>query len=317
MDSFIFKDIVQQQLKFKNKYINKICTPDMGVTIIIKNNKIDKIVNGSGWIEEARKKQYLKIINDCLQKYKIKDIILNINLPDIPIPGVLNFCRLKNDINCFLIPNMRFALDDVLNDENNNPFENYDLQKEYIIKESNKINQINKINKIYTSSIPHKSKVEYFKYAINNTDICDGYCNIGTCHKLVALSIQDAEKLKLIDMCGIENKSWLEHLKYKYVLYNDGNTLSDRMRLLLCTNSVIIRSKTIYEEFYTYLLQNHQNYIEYNNINELRNIIQYLENNNNTYNSIVENNNKFIKNILTYDNILLYCYYLFNGLVEE
>ena len=313
MSNYVFNDIVNHQLENKHKYINDINPPHMGFCIVVKNNKIDKIINGTGWIEECRQNQYIKIVNDLLCKYKIKDIFLNINLPDIPVPYALNFCREKFNNNYFLIPNMRFALDDVLIN-NTSPFDNFNDQKEYIY--SNIINKEEKIKKIYTNCIPHISKVAYFKYAMTNTDICAGYCNIGTCHGLVALTRNDSDILKTLNMCGIENKSWMEHLKYKYVLYNDGNTLSDRMRLLLCTNSVIIRSISNYEEFYSYKLLNNINYIEYNDINELRNIIHLLEHDDEKYDKLIENNNNFINNILTYDNILLYCYYLFNGLVS-
>ena len=34
---------------------------------------------------------------------------------------------------------------------------------------------------------------------------------------------------------------FVEHFKYKFLIYNDGNTLSDRTRLLLNVNSVIVQ----------------------------------------------------------------------------
>jgi hypothetical protein len=312
MENFPFYDIIKNQLDNKKLYIKSIAPPFMGFSIKITNNCIDKVIDGNGWIEISRKNQYLKIISDCLNKYKINDININVNLPDHPIKGVFNFCRKKNENNCFLLPNSRFAIDDVLVNDNGNTFENYDLQKLYI--KSQNIDNKCKIKKIYTSSIPHKSKIDYFIYAIKNYDICDGYCNIGTGHGLVALNQSDVDSLQKINMSGTEMKSWLEHLKYKYVLYNDGNTLSDRMRLLLCSNSLIIRSKSIYEEFYTYKLTNGIDYVEYNNINDLRNIFNYYEDNEEEYHKIVSNNSNFIDTTLTYDNILLYCYYLFNGL---
>jgi len=313
MENFAFYDILKKQLDNKKKYINYIKPSHMGCTIVVESNKVKEVINGTGWIEEARKQQFLKIINDCLSKYNVKNVILNINLPDHPLPGYLNFCRTKNNNNCFLMPNSRFALDDVLKNDNE-IFENYDFQKNFI--KSNIIKKEEKINKIYTSCIPHISKIEYFRYAKNNTDICDGYCNIGTCHGLVALNINECNVLQKLNMAGKENISWMEHLKYKYVLYNDGNTLSDRMRLLLCTESVILYKTSIYEEFYSYKLENSQNYIEYQDVNEIRNIINTIENNDEHYNIIVKNNNNFINNILTYENVLLYCYYLFNGLAN-
>ena len=67
-------------------------------------------------------------------------------------------------------------------------------------------------------------------------------------------------------MAGKNHKDWIEHLNYKYLIYNDGNTLSDRMRLLLCSKSVIMKPKSNYEEFYSYLLINNLNYIQYNKL---------------------------------------------------
>ena len=45
-------------------------------------------------------------------------------------------------------------------------------------------------------------------------------------------------------MAGENAVPFIKHSDYKYVLYNDGNTLSDRTRLLLCLNSVIIKKKS-------------------------------------------------------------------------
>ena len=100
----------------------------------------------------------------------------------------------------------------------------------------------------------------------------------------------------------------------KYIIYNDGNTLSDRTRLLLNVNSVIIKKKSEYEEFYSYLLENNENYIEYNKTEELLSIFKHLEQDTKLCNRIINNNVNFVKNILTYDNILKLN--AFHGLVE-
>ena len=62
MENFIFYDILKMQLGNKQKYINRINPPHMGFCAIIKNNKVTHTVNGSGWIEELRKNQYLGIL---------------------------------------------------------------------------------------------------------------------------------------------------------------------------------------------------------------------------------------------------------------
>ena len=159
-------------------------------------------------------------------------------------------------------------------------------------------------------------KIPYFKYALNNLDICDGYAYTGSCHKLKDLDEPTNYKLELKNMADKNSKDWIEHLNYKYLIYNDGNTLSDRMRLLLCSKSVIIRPISKYEEFYSYLLINNLNYIQYNHLDELRKIYDYLEERPDIFNEIVDRNMLFVQNVLTYENILYYCALLINGLTS-
>ena len=82
------------------------------------------------------------------------------------------------------------------------------------------------------------------------------------------------------------------------------------MNLLLNINSVIIKKRVYMKNFFWYLLKNNVNYIEYINEEELKNIYIYLENNTNICKNIINNNNNFVNNILTYDNILEYVYLL-------
>lgn len=307
--SFPFKKIIEQQISLKKYFIKDIKPPYGGICIVIKNNKIFKIINGSGWVHPRRKEQYVELISNCLKVHTINDCNININLQDHPMPGVFNFCRIKGSP-FFLLPNHRFTNDDIKINGNN--FDNYDQQKKYILNYQN----TSKINKIYNLSIPHKEKIPYFKYALENLDICHGYAYTGSCHKLVNLDISTNSKLELQNMAGTDSKDWIEHLNYKYLIYSDGNTLSDRMRLLLCSKSVIIRQNSRYEEFYSYLLLNNFNYIQISNIDELRNLYDNLEKNPNMFNEIVDRNTLFVENVLTYENILYYCKLLINGLTE-
>ena len=174
----------------------------------------------------------------------------------------------------------------------------------------------NKINKLYTSCIPHRAKKNFLMYAANNPDICHVNAYIGTVHGKIALESNDCLTLSKVNMLNSEFVPFTEHCKYKYVIYNDGNTLSDRMRLLLATNSVIIRQKSPYEEFYSYMLKNEENYIEYSDINDIRRIHEYLENNSELCNKIIQNNADFVNEYLTYDEILLYTYELLKSLID-
>lgn len=307
----LYDEIIKQQVNNKQHYVSGISPPNGGICISIKNNKIYNIGHGGGYVHPTRKKQYTSLITNVISKYVLKDCNININLEDHPKSGYFNFCRLKNNDRQFLLPNHRFTNDEIIIDEHKNQYNNFNEQKSYIFD----IKIQNKKNKIFTSCIPHRSKIDYFSYALKNTDICDGYCYTGSCHGLVHLSNDMYVKLKEKGMAGDKYSHWINHLDYKYVLYNDGNTLSDRLRLLLASNSVIIKSSgSPYEEFYSYILKNNINYVEYSNINELRNIYGKLEDNSEFYNVIIENNKIFINKYLDYEEILLYTYTIINEL---
>jgi len=302
----LFDDIIKQQINLKHKYKSEPTPETECICIIIKDNKILQIIHGKASIPwSSRERLYVSLINNVLEKYKVNDCNININLCDRPKVGYFNFCREKNNYSQFLLPNHRFSNSDIQLDENNITFKNFNEEKSYILSK----HRVNKKNKIYTSCIPHRSKLAYLNYAINNKDICDGWAYTDSVHGKVHMSDNLYKVLKNNNMAGETKHPWIEHLNYKYVLYNDGNTLSDRMRLLLCTNSVILKDKkSNYEEFYSYLLKNNVNFIEYTDITELRSIYNTLESNPVLYDKIISNNNEFIHKYLDYDEILLYTY---------
>lgn len=299
----LYKEIIEQQKRNKKYYKINNNPPNSGILIIIKNNNIDEIKNGNGFVHPTRKKQYTELIKNVLLKYTLHDCYIKINLSDNPVIGSFGFCRKKNDNKCFLLPNHRFTKDDIKIDHNNIEFDNFDNQKKYIHSKKKEC----QIHKVYTSCIPHNSKLSYFTYALNNQDICYGWAYIGGCHGKVDMSNELCEELKKKNMAGEKHVEWIEHLKYKYILYNDGNTLSDRMRLLLCSNSIIIYKSTDYEEFYTYKIKNNVNYVEYNNNSEIRVIIEKNERTK-EYENIIKNNEIFVNTYLSYEEILLYTY---------
>lgn len=311
----IFSNLLESQKDFKQLY--NIDT-SVDVKIEIKNNKIINIILGPGNIHELRKKSYIKLINDVLEKYKLKDGFISINLSDHPKKGVLNFCRDKNNSKgYFLIPNHRFILDETKLSKNKDTDNfNYFQTTNYLKSLYNNYIFQDKINKFYLNGLEGRGKrLNYYVYALNNKDICDGHLYGGSVHKYGVTPLPLIKQLKENNLASEEYDYFDSHFKYKYIIYYEGNTLSDRMRLLLNTNSVIIYKKSIYEEFYTYLLKNNINYIEYENENELRNIHNKLENDEKLSLQIIENNKKFVDEILTYDNIVKYTADLLNILL--
>lgn len=309
-----FYKIIQEQTEYKHTFIKNIRPLNDGICIQIKNNMISNVYTGKGWIHPKRKMQYVTLIKNILKKYQLNDCNVNINLCDHPMPGYLNFCRQQGDNKSFLIPSFRFTLDDIVTNNDGTIMNNYDDIKKHI--NNFNMNNHKKINKFYTSSIPHRSKKSFLMYAANNPDICHVNAYIGTVHGKIALEPNDCLTLSKVNMLNSEFIPFTEHCKYKYVVYNDGNTLSDRMRLLLLTNSVIIKQKTSYEEFFWYMLKNEENYIEYRDTNDIRTIHEYLENTPELCNKIIQNNTDFVNEYLTYDEILLYTYELLKSLID-
>ncbi|EKX39289.1 hypothetical protein GUITHDRAFT_154504, partial [Guillardia theta CCMP2712] len=175
----------------------------------------------------------------------------------------------------------------------------------------------NKIPKIYTSTIPHPAKVDYFHYAVDNTDVCSGYVFTGPPFGLVSLRQDVYFRLKEKGMAGDTVKhNFTEHLRYKYLLYNDGNSLSDRTRILLPIHAVMIRRRgSAYEEFYTYKLKENTHFVSYQDTTELKQIVIRLESFPHLSKKIIQENNAFVDEQLTFENVLEYTAHLLHELL--
>lgn len=316
----ICKELLISQINNKNFYKrDNNLVPDL-VQYVIKNNNLIEIKHCYGCPSlknPRRRNQFAELIKNVLKKHKIKDGNVYINMADHPKMGVFNFCRIKNDNRCFLLPNQRFTYDDIklFGSWKQENFPTFKETSDYLQNLHDKYKFEDKINKFYTSCIPHFSKVDYFKFALNNKTICDGYIYGGSVHKYVGLPQNFINACIDNGLAGTQLKDFVENYKYKYLIYNDGNTLSDRTRLLLNINSVIVKKQSPYEEFYSYLLKNNENYIEYSRTEELLDIYNRLENDNELCNKIINNNKNFINNVLNYNNLLEYTAYLLNNII--
>lgn len=313
-----FSEIINNQICNKNFLFKEIKQIEGGFTICIKNNSIHNIIDGYGFVHPKRKKQYIQLLKNVLDKYNLKDINININLSDHPKEGVFNFCRIKNNNKCFLLPDFRFTLEDTKLDDNidNKDLNNFDDTVKYLQSLHSKYNYKNKKSKFYMDGLEGAGKrIPYYIYALNNKDKCDGNLYGGSVHGYGRTPINLIPILEKNNLASKIYKNFCEHFNYKYIMYYDGNTLSNRTKLLLNVNSVIIMKNTPYEEFYSYKLKNNINYILFNHESELTNIFNYLESNEKLCNNIIQNNKNFINNILTYNNILEYTFCLLNNLL--
>jgi hypothetical protein len=277
-----------------------------GITIVIKNLQFHRVIDGSGWVHPDRKRQYLALFTNVLKKYKLPDSTININISDHPQNGYFNFCRQTGNSKQFLIPNHRFTEDDTIPSKTFDETISY-LREKHVPYDSRKA-------QFYTNCVPHLPKVDYFKYALKNQQICSGYVYGGSTHKYLNLPIAFVQELKAAGLAGETKDPFDTHNNYKYVIYNDGNTLSDRMRLLLCTDAVIVKKHSPYEEFFSYLLKPNINYIEYKNVDELQTVYNTLESDPTLCATIRRNNAEFVDTYLKYDVILEYVANLINAL---
>lgn len=309
-----FHSILYQQELNKHHLIKEIKTPPKGFTIIIKNNELYHIVCDVDKKYQKRKKQYLAFFEYLLKYNTIKDCILNINIGEFPMDGYFNFCRLVDNSNQFLLPNFRFTFDDIPIDP---PYVASTYQDTKILISKNDYSFHSKKNKIFNISFIHPNKLKYFEYALTHP-FCEGKLYIGEKYKnfhldnSFNLNTNLITKLKNNNMITNEFIPFKKHFDYKYILINNGNTMSDKMRILLNLNCIIIKEKSKYEEFYSPNLKNKENYFEFSNYEELENIYTYLENNLNVCIRMIKKNKKFARTTLDYKNILKYTELLIN-----
>lgn len=296
----MFEEMILEQKKVRKKYVNGKKGHGEIVSIEVKNNKIVFVRGGE---KSFRTKQYVKLIENTTETRFIKNCFINININDVPREGYFNFSREIGKASQFLLPNHRFTIDDLMIDYENTRTETFNEQIALIKTLSMPYDS--KIKKIFTSCLPQVNKIDYFKYALNN-QFCDGYLWIGSVHGKIKADDELINELQKKNMVGLPFIPFMRHGDYKYILYNDGFSLSDRMRLLLCLNSIIIRKVSPFEEFYTYKLKPDVNFIEYNDNEELLGIFNRLEQDTDLCDHIIGNNRAFVEDVLNYQNILQY-----------
>lgn len=317
----MYDDVINDQILNKHKLCRQIRPGINFANVTIKDNRLTWTYPKGSPLKH-RYSAYHKMIKDLLDKYTIPDITFNINLADHPISGFLNFCRpLKNKHEYFLIPNHRFAINDVsltkneflYTDNDNNNVKNWDDC--ISVMRSLKEKPIStKINKVYSSFKGEKLRIQYIKHVLKNKDICNIYVFGGhPVHKWKHLNDKNlVDTIQKEKLGGDKFISFSEHSNYKFSIYIDGNTLSDRMRLLLGMNNAIIRMNSKYEEFYTSSLIQNVNYYYISNFEDIRKIINMVTDKD--IETMADNNWNFLTNHLNYSEILEYLYKLLSGL---
>ena len=307
-----FKDILLSQINARSKYDRhpyKNHNYILGVSI--KDNRIESYSTINPL--KLRTEGICKLINDCLQKYVIKDMQANFCLNDFPVKNVINICRPINDTNYFLYP-FTFSQSALRLGSNIDQKNNFDQYTSSIRKADIPINE--KIDKIYFNGMP-KQRLKFFEYATENIDICDAHLYHGPPHHFFGINDAVARKLAKTHIAKKTITPWVEHLKYKYALVTNGNheIITDRLKVLMASNDIIIKEKCKYEEFFHYKLKDKENYMEIVQPEEIRSTMELLSGDVDLCNKLRENNKKFVDEQLNYEQVLLYTSLLLNGLV--
>jgi hypothetical protein len=308
--------IIEQQLQYKERYINQHILAQDVLSLQIQNNTIIS----AKWtvIHPKRKLQFMQMIIDIIAKFRIKDGFVNINVADFPINGCFNFCQPKNLPIGFLIPNHRFAYNDFeISSNSSKSLRNHDDIIRFFQVQNASIPFQSKVPKLFSNGgLWYDQRLEFVKYALDNLDVCDFYAHNHPVHKFgTQINTNDLQKIFSCGKGGSVHQPFDVHNQYKYILYVDGNALADRMRLLLMLNSVPIVLKSKWKEFYTDILVPYENFIPCERVTDIRSIVESLEKNPERSMRIIENNQKFVKEKFQYEHILKYAAELINGLL--
>lgn len=308
--------IIEQQLQYKERYINQHILAQEVLSLQIQNNTIVS----AKWtvIHSKRKLQFMQLIIDTIAKFRIKDGFVNINVGDCPINGFFNFCQPKNLPIGFLIPFARFAYNDFeISSDSSKALRNHDDIIRYFQVENASIPFQSKIPKLFANGgLGYDQRLEFARYALDNLDVCDFYAHNHPAHKFGdEINTNDIQKILSCGKGGSVHQPFEIHNQYKYILYVDGKALADRMRLLLMLNSVPIVLKSKWKEFYTDILVPYENFIPCEKVSDIRYLVESLEKDPEMSMRIIQNNQKFVKEKFQYEHILKYTADLINGLL--
>jgi hypothetical protein len=282
--------------------------------IVIKNGKIDSYKHEKcHWSDVTRIDGYINLLNETFKMFPNQnynfELIINISDKPHNLP-IFNFCRFPGQ-KTFLFPNFRFGYDDIILEKTFNTEKKWSNTRHYLMNYPKEYNQ--KLSKFYMSGIAHIKKKDYFLYALNNLDLCDFYI-VNCVHNDVNFKPETQLFKNILDLNKTsinewEQRDYKENLDYKYLIYTDGNTLSDRMRLYLNSKSITFMYKPEYEEFYSPLISNMNNYIIFDNYNKLIELKEIVEKDEKLVNNILNNNKMFNELFLKDESIYTYIHY--------
>ena len=265
----LFQSEIMRQLQAGDDLVRGINPPRGGICISIRNNSVARVVRGNGSVHQWRAKQHTSFFRNLAAKRLLPDSDININLSDFPLGGFFNFCRDPGwgGKFQFVLPNHRFTLDDVflsMSAARGSPLPSYDEELTALKKMDREFES--KAQRAYLSVTPHRSKWKLLRAAVDAPEALHVWAFIGPPHGDLRLPVKLKERLLELGMAGMHKRPFDDHFGYKYLISPRGNTASDRLRLLLPLNAVVLRDVSEkgfvdYREFYYDLLKPWKHYV--------------------------------------------------------
>jgi len=218
----------------------------------------DRSRRGSRWfqVDESREAQWYALLTLTARERDLPDGLLVVNTSDIPLPGpILNFCRPKGS-DFWLIPNFRFGYEDLpvglpAVDRGSKWWK--DVRKELRSAAKNHDVLARPRSAFLNGLVNSIPRIDYLQGAVLHPEKLAASMYIGGVHGKMMLSQYPEVEVSASRLGYLSHQPtpFIEHLDHAICVYADGNTLSDRMRLLLSTGSAVVAYESAFEEFYS------------------------------------------------------------------
>lgn len=306
-----FRQIVAEQASNAHRLVRGVHPPARGVTISLRNNTVVAVADGRSAIKEikaGRRESHVAFFRNLCERRTVPDCDVNINMYDVPEAGVFAFCRgAHGDASRpahFVLPTSRFTLDEVYT-VNGQRLPTYDDVLEAYAKEDATCFE-RKRPSAYLAVTPHAAKFPYIRLAMQTPRV----------HELDLYVLQTAPKLpgdmyRLLHergMAGQQPASFGRHFAHQFVVATGGNTISDRLRLLLPLNAVVLMDNSTLareQEFYYELLTPWVHFAPVTAAN-LMQTVRMLRQKPKLCQQIIANQHDFVRRTLRYDHLLDY-----------
>lgn len=222
----------------------------------------DRSGRGKHWfqVDESREAQWFALIMLTARSRSLPDGLLAVNTSDIPLPGpILNFCRPRNS-DLWLIPNFRFGYEDlpIGLDAVDRGSKWWEDVRSYLREAGDQYPVPERQKSAFLNGLVNSSqRLNYLQGAVLHPRQLSASMHIGGVHGRMMLEDRPALESTASELGLLSHAPtpFIEHFNHAISVYADGNTLSDRMRLLLHTGSAVVSYESNYEEFYSGLLR--------------------------------------------------------------